>query len=352
MKLTYKVKHNTDYSSELAKAKQVAEWAIAHKYKTSSKHVSHIGLKSAISNQILKKYGQNTKAHEVNSIKLTIPAANNNIQVIDDKIYVPCLNRVKFEFWFDMLKIQKICQIEVDNEWYYITCEVVEDIMSTTTEFMGIDLNTSSYSVVVSSGTKILKRAKDLFHKKKKYSFRRRRLQKKLQYRTLRTMKNKEKRVIRDQLHKLTRELVDIAKTNNRGIRLEDLTHIRSRTNTTYKGKRLRYSTNNWNYSMFRQMIEYKARICGVPVEVVNPAYTSKTCSKCGLLGNRTGKSFKCPHCGHADHADANAAFNIALAMSHIAHTGKVPGMKGECSPEAATDIVTHIRPEATRSLA
>ena len=52
----------------------------------------------------------------------------------------------------------------------------------------------------------------------------------------------------------------------------------------------------------------------GIRVFYVDPAYTSQTCSKCGLIGTRDKKCFECQHCKHKDHSDANASFNIAKA--------------------------------------
>jgi transposase len=58
--------------------------------------------------------------------------------------------------------------------------------------------------------------------------------------------------------------------------------------------------------------LEYKSRLSGVRFVVVNPAYTSQTCSSCYYIGTRTNKSFKCKNCGNNMDADANASLNIA----------------------------------------
>ena len=73
MLLTYKVKHNKNFSKELDMAAKIAEFAISNKDKLSTKNIAHIGLKSVIANQILRKYGRNWKVKSVKSVKLTIP---------------------------------------------------------------------------------------------------------------------------------------------------------------------------------------------------------------------------------------------------------------------------------------
>ena len=70
----------------------------------------------------------------------------------------------------------------------------------------------------------------------------------------------------------------------------------------------------------------------------IDPHYTSKTCSRCGHIGDRNGKYFKCPSCGHVDHADANGSFNIGKPVSYcIIGSGRLRTDRDVCKGSTDT---------------
>jgi IS605 OrfB family transposase len=128
----------------------------------------------------------------------------------------------------------------------------------------------------------------------------------------LKRLAGKEARFRKQENHRISKTLVAVAKGTGRGIVLEDLKHIRTRTTV---GRRQRARHSGWAFQQLRSFVEYKAALAGVPVVTVDPRNTSKTCSVCGHCenGNRpTRDKFLCLHCGHSLNADLNSARNLA----------------------------------------
>ncbi len=308
MILTYKIRHGKDFSEELKKAEQIARFAI--KTRTiSSRDVRQFGLKSAISNQILRKYSRDRKARNVHNVKLTIPAQGIHYNHEGRIITIPCL-KLTLNYYFRN-DFEKINQIELDNKFAYISATVPESALIEPEGYLGVDRNTTGHIAVVADPMtgKVLKFGKSAEHIHRKYRNTRKNLQKKGKYRKVKETRNKENRIVKAINHKVSKKIVQEAKNSGMGIKLEYLNGIRN----AKSGRNFRYSLNSWSFYQLQIMIEYKARLLGIPVVYVDPYNTSRECSRCGQIGSRSEKSFKCPNCGHVDHADANASFNIAL---------------------------------------
>ncbi len=67
------------------------------------------------------------------------------------------------------------------------------------------------------------------------------------------------------------------------------------------------------SWGELREQLEYKAAWYGREVEVVDPAYTSQDCSRCGTRnpGATPGREYRCGSCGLTLDRDENAAINI-----------------------------------------
>jgi len=308
--LVVKIKHNADLTDLLSKAVLVAKYAIKNRYALSSKNVSDIGLPSAISNQVLRKYGKNKRCKKINPQKIKLVAPSQSIKIDGNVISITPLklkltNESKYT-------ITKINQIELDAVYAYVCFEQQDQPQKQVKNWIGVDLNATSHCAVVANPQtgKVVKLGKQAPHIHQKYKKLRSLLQKDQLFRKLKQTKGRESRIVKDINHKIANRIIHIAIETDSGIKLEDLTGIRSNKKNR---KSFRYALHSWSYYQLGQIICYKALLAGIPVAYIEPAYTSKNCSRCGVLGKRNGKVFKCGNCGHTDHADANAGFNISM---------------------------------------
>jgi transposase len=118
------------------------------------------------------------------------------------------------------------------------------------------------------------------------------------------------------------------------------LIYIRERT-TVRKTQRRRH--HSWAFAQLRSFLEYKAKLAGMPLIIVDPRYTSQTCNSCKCIGNRNGKYFSCTSCSNISDADVNAAKNIAQLGLTVNQPRKEPDMLSfsalHISPKASSDL-------------
>jgi len=77
--------------------------------------------------------------------------------------------------------------------------------------------------------------------------------------------------------------------------------------------KVVRSKFQRWVYSFLLKRIAQLTQLNGVRLVLVNPAYTSQTCSECSGVHklNRIKELFKCRNCGYTCDADYNTSKNI-----------------------------------------
>jgi putative transposase len=213
---------------------------------------------------------------------------------------------------FDRLKGQ-VDLVARDGRFYlYATIDVPEEAPLQPTRFLGVDLGlvnlVTDSDGHVSPGDAVERTrqrrqtARDTYQARGTKSAKRR----------LKQMAGRQSRFQRWVNHTLAQRLVRYAKDTKAILVLEDLTHIRGRL-TVRTRQRARHS--NWSFGQLRQFLTYKAQQAGVTILVVDPRYTSQTCSRCGFRdkhNRRTQADFSCLKCGHTLHADLNAAKNLA----------------------------------------
>ncbi|MCX6776969.1 MAG: RNA-guided endonuclease TnpB family protein [Candidatus Micrarchaeota archaeon] len=202
---------------------------------------------------------------------------------------------------------------EASGRWFAVFCvETPEEIpRENKGKAVGIDLGlktfaTLSNSLKISNPRHLMKHEEELAFMQRKFSKKKRRSsnRKRAKVRIAR-LHEKVADTRRDFLHKLSTELVN------------DYSFIASERLASQEMAEQHYGKQihdaGWN--MFANMLAYKAEGAGCRVVFVDPKNTTKECSNCGSITEKTlwQRMHNCPYCGLIIDRDLNAARIILI---------------------------------------
>ncbi len=169
------------------------------------------------------------------------------------------------------------------------------------------------------------------------FAWLRKRLQEKKLLKEVKRIGKKEKRAVRDVLHKISKEIVEIADANDAIIAIGDLRGIRE--GAKGKGRRFNRIISNMPFSTLSRFIEYKAMQKGIPVVQGSEAGTSKECHICGCEGKRRTQSlFVCKYHGEYN-ADLNGAINYGKKIERDLGYMPLSGVVSEPARDRALEF-------------
>ena len=182
---------------------------------------------------------------------------------------------------------------------------------------MGVDLGIKCPAVSYTSdgSVKFYGNGRKYKYMRRHYKYLRRKLGKAKKPDAIKRINNKEQRIMKDIDHKISREIVETAAVHDvKVIKLERLANIRSTTRTSRKNNP---GLHTWSFYRLAQFIEYKAKLAGIKVEYVNPAYTSQRCPVCGSVYHAKDRNYTCS-CGFRIDRDLLGAINICNSTEYV----------------------------------
>ncbi|WP_241546204.1 RNA-guided endonuclease InsQ/TnpB family protein [Enterococcus villorum] len=310
----------------------VSEMIMAEKVtKKTSKDVD-APLNSAVKNQAIRDaksvFQKAKKSHFKNIPLLKKPVIiwnNQNFTIGPSGIKMPFVidgKSKKIEIMADIPEyerslLKKACKISTlritRKRAHYVAQIAIElpEKLNTATKIMGVDLGIKVPAVCCTEDNEVKFSGNGRMNKyiRRYHHSRRKKLGKAKKINALKKSKDKEQRWMKDQDHKISREIVDFAVNHHIGmIRLEKLANIRKQTR---KSRKNNHSLSNWSFYRLASFIEYKAKLVGIKVEYVHPAYTSQKCPNCGHRHRAKNRKYDCSDCGYIGHRDIVGAKNI-----------------------------------------
>lgn len=141
----------------------------------------------------------------------------------------------------------------------------------------------------------------------------------------LNRVRRREQVFNRNECHRITSALVrENGLIAVEGLKIQNMTRGNRGLNREILGQ---------SWGLIRQQLAYKAEWAGRQLVEVNPAYTSRTCSECGVVNPkpRVYRLFECCDCGHVQDRDVNAARNILARGRELAAGGSTVEVVDSC---------------------
>ena len=245
-----------------------------------------------------------------------------SISTLDGRAIVPYLMGTYQQQRFGFAHGQADLVLRRDGKWFVlVTVDVPDGTRLPISDFIGVDLGVVNLATTSDADTYT---GEGVDACRTRYARRRQRLQRAAHLRQIQGKRPKnirralqrsarrEAAFRRDVNHGISKTLVATATDTWRGIALEDLEGLRAKGTPFRSSQRARMS--GWAFAQLRSYIEYKAKLAGVPVVLVDPKHTSQQCHTCGHIARANRRSqavFSCTQCGHTTNADVNAALNI-----------------------------------------
>ncbi len=320
-----------DVSAELPSA--IINQAIRDANSIVRKHYKAC-MKTVFRNRKLREEGKNITflAPHVPVLKrLCLYINNQSYRIIDNCISFPVITGGKSKRLFvktkmtdtqkAVLSAHKLGTMRIVIKNGTLVCQPVyekeESSYKDEGNVMGIDLGIKcpAVSYISDGSVKFYGNGRRNKYIRRHYAYLRKRLQRAKHMNTVKRIDNKEQRIMKDIDHKISHDIIETAASHNvKVIKLERLSNIRS---TARKSRKNEHSLHNWSFYRLAQFIEYKARLAGITVEYVNPAYTSQRCPICGNIHHADDRNYVC-ECGFHTHRDLLGAMNICNSTEYV----------------------------------
>jgi len=232
-----------------------------------------------------------------------------SISTINGRIKVPFICHCPD--WLPYVKGEADLICRKGRYFLFQTVEFPDEEIKDIEEFIGVDMGLVDIATLSNGKTFSSKQLTEYREKRQKVRSSLQSKGTKGSKKVLKRLSGKERTTSTIINHTISKQIVQLAKAENKGIAIENLKGIRFSANK--KGKKFRTRVGKWNFNQLRSFLTYKSLMNGVKLITVPPAYTSKTCSNCFHIGDRQGKVFKCKNCNSVFDADHNAAKNIGL---------------------------------------